>query len=99
MSTNRKPIEVWMRLKNPKKLAKLMAIEGYSARRLAEEVGWKSHTYMQRLVRGDASTLKPEPAILIARCLDVPVEVLFVAETSADHERLDQETRMKRRAS
>lgn len=72
-----------MHLRDPQKLAKLMAIQGVSARELAQVAGWKSHTYLQRLLRGEAKTLRPEPATKIAAFLDVPVESLFLTRMSS----------------
>lgn len=73
-----------MQLKDRKLLARLMAIQGVSARKLSEEAGWKSHTYMQRLLKGDANTVKTDPAALIAHRLQVPIDVLFVTKTSIE---------------
>lgn len=88
-----------MQVKDAKLLAKLVAIQGPTTRELAAAAGWSSHSYVQRLLRGEVSTLRPEPAILIAKYLDVPIETLFLPRTSADHERLDQENRTKKMAS
>ena len=76
--------EIWMRLHNRKGLLKLMAIQNVSGRQLATAAGYKSHTYMQRLLRGDVSTLDLEPAVRIAKYLGVGVDDLFVARDSSD---------------
>lgn len=76
--------EIWMELKDPTLLAGLMEAKGYSARRLARDAGWSSHTYLQRLLRGDVKTLKPVPAARIAHCLEVPFNLLFVSKMSDD---------------
>lgn len=81
--TDRLP-EIWMRLTNRKLLAKLMAIQGVSARQLAKAAGWKSHTYLQRLLRDEAQTLEVEPAVRIAKYLGVGVDDLFVARVSTE---------------
>lgn len=73
-----------MILKDPKQLAKLMVIQGVSARQMAKVAGWKSHTYMQRLLRGEAKTLEVEPAVRIANALGVGVDDLFLARVSSD---------------
>jgi transcriptional regulator with XRE-family HTH domain len=88
-----------MEVKDHKLLARLVAIQDISTRELARDAGWKSHSYLQRLIRGEVHTLKPEPAILIAHRLQVPVESLFLARTSIDRERLDQEYRTQRSAA
>lgn len=73
-----------MILKDRKQLAKLMVIQGVSARGLAKAAGWKSHSYMNRLLSGDARTLEVEPAVRIAKHLGVGVDDLFLAKTSSE---------------
>jgi transcriptional regulator with XRE-family HTH domain len=77
-------------------LLKLLAIQKVSGRELAEVAGWTSHTYMQRLLRGEVNTLKPEPAARIAHHLGVPLESLFVPRVSAINGRSDQESRRRK---
>jgi transcriptional regulator with XRE-family HTH domain len=67
-----------MQLKDRELLAALMASKKLSGRTLAKQAGWESHTYLQRLLRGEVNTLKPERAIIIAHYLGVPLELLFV---------------------
>jgi transcriptional regulator with XRE-family HTH domain len=73
-----------MKLIDRKRLAKLMAIQGVSARQLAKAAGWKSHSYMNRLLNGEVSSLEPEPAVRIARHLGVGVDDLFMPRLSTD---------------
>jgi transcriptional regulator with XRE-family HTH domain len=73
-----------MKLLDRKKLAKLMVIQGVSARGLAKAAGWKSHSYMNRLLAGEVSSLEPEPAVRIARHLGVGVDDLFMPRLSTD---------------
>lgn len=72
-----------MILKDRQKLAKLMVIQGVSARQLAEAAGWKSHSYMNRLLSGDVKSLKPEPALRIAAHLGVGVDDLFLTKVAS----------------
>ena len=67
-----------MILKDRKQLAKLMVIQGVSGRRLAMAAGYKSHTYIQRLLKGEAKTLETEPAARIAKFFGVGVDDLFL---------------------
>lgn len=67
-----------MELKDRTLLAELMEQNGISARTLARVAGWRSHTYLQRLLRGEMKTLKTEPAARIAHELRVPFNLLFV---------------------
>lgn len=82
------PPEVYMRLIDRKKLAKLMLIQDISQRQLAHVIGWRSHSYMGRLLRGEVSTLEPEAAVRIAHHLGVGTDDLFVTRTSRDTRQL-----------
>ena len=67
-----------------KQMLKLMLIQGVSQRWLAKEAGWSSHSYLGRILRGDANTLEPEAAVRIAHALGVGTDDLFVARSSSD---------------
>lgn len=69
-----------MELLDRKKLQRLMIVQEVSNRRLARVAGWKSHSYMNRLVNGEVKTLEPEPALRIAKFLGVGVEDLFLTK-------------------
>lgn len=79
-----------MRVKDPKKILKLMAIQDVSARTLAAEVGYASHSYVTRILRGDIKTVTPERAARIARFFGVGVDDLFVARLSTDAGQTDK---------
>ena len=49
-----------MKLRDRKRLQRLMTVQDVSARQLARAAGWKSHSYMNRLLNGQAETLAPE---------------------------------------
>lgn len=66
-----------MILRDRKKLARLMIIQEVTQRSLAEAAGWKSHSYLGRLLRGEVKTLGTDPALRIAHKLMVPVDDLF----------------------
>lgn len=76
--------ELWMILQDRKRLAKLMVIQGVTQRQLAEAAGWKAHSYLGRLLRGDVKTLEPEPALRIAHFLGVGVDDLFLTRVDSD---------------
>lgn len=76
--------EVWMRLHDRKRLAKLMAIQGVSTRTLATAVGYRSHAYIARLLRGEISNLTPDRATRVALYLGVGLDDLFLPEGSSD---------------
>lgn len=73
-----------MLLKDRKQLAKLMVIQRVSARQMSRVAGWKSHSYMNRLLAGEVRTLSTDPALRIAHHLGVGVDDLFVLRVSDD---------------
>lgn len=73
-----------MELKDRQLLIDLMETQEISARELARFAGWKSHTYLQRLIRGEVHNLKVDPAIRIAYRLQVPVQRLFRTRVSGN---------------
>lgn len=73
-----------MELRDRTLLAELMAQHDLSARDLAKLAGWKSHTYLQRLLRGEVKSLKTEPAARIAHSLKVPFNLLFMTRVDGD---------------
>ncbi|MGV2950857.1 helix-turn-helix domain-containing protein [Glutamicibacter sp. PAEs-4] len=77
-----------MELRDRKMLQRLMIVQEVSNRGLAKAAGWKSHSYMNRLVNGEVKTLEPEPALRIAKFLGVGVEDLFLTHVSdfAEHD-------------
>lgn len=85
-----------MFVKDRKLLAKLMAIEGVSARRLAQAAGWSSHSYMNRLLSGRAQGVSRDAATRIADHLGVPVAALFVDPVSRTAGRRSLRRRAKR---
>lgn len=82
--TTAKILEFWMELRDRTLLTELMETQQVSARSLARDAGWSSHTYLQRLLRGEVTTLKAEPAARIAFRLGVPFNLLFVARASGE---------------
>lgn len=73
-----------MELKDHTLLAELMEEQKKSARHMSRTAGWKSHTYMQRLLRGVERNVKAEPAARIAHELGVPFTLLFRTRVSGD---------------
>lgn len=73
-----------MRVLDPKKIAKLMAIQEVSQRQLAEAAGWQSHSYVARLLTGEIKTVTPDRAVRIARFFEVGVDDLFMPRLSTD---------------
>lgn len=79
-----------MQLEDPKKLRKLMVIQEVSQRELATAAGWKAHSYLGRLLRGEVNSLEPEPAVRIAKYLGVGVDDLFVVKVSSSAAQIEQ---------
>jgi transcriptional regulator with XRE-family HTH domain len=73
-----------MHVKDPKQIKKLMIIQGISARQLAEAIGYRSHAYVTRILRGEITNVTPMRAALIANYLQVGVDDLFLPRTSSD---------------
>lgn len=88
-----------MKLRDPQKLARLMDLQGVSQRELSIAAGWRSHTYLARLLNenlkpGERPTgVKPKPAARIARRLGVGIDDLFVTRLSTDNARSAKQRR------
>lgn len=74
--------ELYMILRDRKKLLSVMIVQEVSQRELAHAAGWKSHSYLGRLLRGEANTLDPDAALRIAHKLGLPVNDLFLTRVS-----------------
>lgn len=75
--------EVYMLLTDRKRLARLIVIQEVSKRSVARAAGWKSHSYLLRLLAGTATTVEPEHAVRIATYLGVDVSDLFTPKTAS----------------
>ena len=84
ITRNQRITEVWMQVIDHKKIAKLMAIQEVSGREMSRIVGWKSHTYMQRILRGEIRSVDPDVAVMIAATLGVGVDDLFLPRVSTE---------------
>lgn len=80
--TDDEPGELFMILKDRKQLASVMIVQGISQRELAKAAGWKSHSYLGRLLRGEVKTLDGDAALRIAHKLGLPVDMLFLTRVS-----------------
>lgn len=85
-----------MQVKSPDLIKVLMKDQKISGRQLSAAAGWDSHTYLQRILRGEIRTVTPEKAEKIAIKLGVPREVLFLTRVSSDHEQIDSQSRTKK---
>lgn len=76
--------DLWMLIRDHKKLARLLVIQEISHRQLADALGWKSHSYVGRMCRGKVRSLDPDAALRIAKILQTPVDDLFVIKVSSE---------------
>lgn len=74
--------EVWMLVTDPKKIRRLMIVQEVSQRQLAQVIGWKSHSYLGRILNGDIKTIDPDAAARIAVTLGVGMDDLFLTKAS-----------------
>lgn len=73
-----------MKVKDAEMIRRIMESKGISARKMAEQMGWSSHSYMNRILSGQARTVTPDTAMKLAYHLQVPVDLLFVTRASGD---------------
>jgi transcriptional regulator with XRE-family HTH domain len=88
-----------MQLKDRKRLARLIEIQEVSAREVARAAGWRSHSYLQRLIRGEVRTCKTEPAVRIATFLGVDVGDLFLPKMTSTTGQIGKHRSVKRPAA
>ncbi|HET6916078.1 MAG TPA: helix-turn-helix transcriptional regulator [Acidimicrobiales bacterium] len=74
--------EVWMQVRDHKKLARLAVIQELTHRDIAAACGWKAHSYVGRILRGDVKTVDPEAAVRIAHLFGVAVDDIFLTRSS-----------------
>lgn len=79
-----------MELRDRKKLARLMVIQEETQRSLSLAAGWRSHSYLGRLLRGEVKTLDTDAALRIAHRLRVPVDDLFLIQVDSNPGRNEQ---------
>lgn len=77
-----------MQVRDHRKLARLAIIQEASHRAIAEAVGWKAHSYVGRILRGEVKTVEPEAAVRIAHFFGVAVDDLFVTKSSKNPGRI-----------
>lgn len=73
-----------MYVKDHHQLASLATEAGFSARRLAQMIGWRSHSHMCRILSGQTKTVAADSATELARVLGVTVSEIFLSEVSSE---------------
>lgn len=76
-----------MELINRDKLLRRMETMNVSKRELARAAGYRSHSYMRRLLDGEAKTLNTDPALRIAHYLHLDVDDIFVTKVESATDR------------
>lgn len=77
-----------MKVKDADLIRRLMETKGFSARQLSKSMGWKSHSYMNRILAGETRSVTTDAAVKIAYLLQVPVDLLFVPQVSSDQRQI-----------
>ena len=77
-------------------LIALMKSKDISGRALATAAKWRSHTLLQRILRGEVKSIDPRRALLIANFLGVDLGVLFVTRVSTEPVRTVRQSRKKK---
>ena len=71
-----------MQVRDWRRLARLALIQQATHRQIAEAIGWKSHTYVGRILRGEVRTMDPESAVRLCHFFGVAVDDFFVTRSS-----------------
>lgn len=71
-----------MLVRDHRKLARLALIQDASHRQIAEAVGWKSHSYVGRILRGEIRTVDPDAAVRMCHFFGVAVDDFFVSRSA-----------------
>jgi transcriptional regulator with XRE-family HTH domain len=82
--------ELYVKLINRTRLRTRMDELNLSQRDLAKAIGWASHSYLGRLIRGQVDTLDPDAALRIAYHLRLGVDELFAPRVSGDTQHIAQ---------
>ncbi len=70
-----------------RKLARLALIQNASHRDIAAAVGWRAHSYVGRILRGQIKTVEPEAAVRMAHFFGVAVDDLFLTRSTSNPRR------------
>lgn len=77
-----------MKVKDAELLRRLMESKGFTARQMSRDLGWSSHSYMNRILTGKVTTVTPDSAMKIAYLLQIPVDLIFVPRVSGETRRM-----------
>lgn len=71
-----------MQVRDCKLLGSIAESQQHSHRAIAQAIGWKSHSLVGRIVRGEVKTVSTDAAIRWAHLYGVPVDFLFLTRSS-----------------
>lgn len=83
-----------MKVRDPILISRLMVRKGVSARELSKAAGWRSHTYLLRILNGHIKSVQPDPARKIADHLGVDTDRIFLTEVTGEAEHNDRAGRV-----
>ena len=84
MITQHPITELYMLVKDAGLIRRLMESKNLSARRISRDMGWTSHSYLNRILAGKVRSVSPDAAVKIAYLLQVPVDLIFVPRVSGE---------------
>ena len=67
-------------MKDADLLRRLLRASDITARQVSRELGWASHSYLNRILTGQVRRVRLETAVRIAELLQVPVGLIFVPD-------------------
>lgn len=76
-----------MVVKDPELIRRLMETRTggpITARWVSREMGWKSHSYFNRILAGEVRSVSTDTGIRLAYLLGVPTDLIFVTRVSSD---------------
>lgn len=76
--------ELYMRVNDADLLRRVIKAKRLTARQLSRAMGWKSHSYMNRILNGEVRTVTPDVAVKLAYLLEVPVDLVFAPRVSGE---------------
>lgn len=85
-----------MEVRDIELLQSLKRSRNASNRDLAKVVGYKSHSYMNRIMSGAAKSMEPEPALRLAKFFQIGVDFLFTTEVSTEPTRNERKSKPRR---
>ena len=79
-----------------RRIAKVLLINNMSQRELARQLGFKSHSYIGRIISGQVHSVSPDTAARIAVKLGMPMDDLFLPKSSDNSGSYDRQDRISR---